>query len=204
LKKRFKVEDENVYNLGDEIDCYWMNSYGGVSINAQMTALQEIEFCKIKLRTWAKYFPIMKLCFSNHVRRIWKKASHAQVPSAMLKSYKDIIDAPPNWTWANDWKVKGSQGSFLLQHGDGYSGINGHRSAAICNGANTIIGHLHSNAGLSYVWTRGQKIWGMNAGCLLDEDAYVFEYGKFMKFRPVLGCAVVLDGGKTPIWIPLQ
>ena len=69
---------------------------------------------------------------------------------------------------------------------------------------NLVMGHLHSNAGISIVSTHGQRIWGMNVGCLIDNEAYAFAYNKYTRQKPVLGVGVVVDGGLTPIFIPFE
>lgn len=44
-------------------------------------------------------------------------------------------------------------------------------------------------------------IFGLNVGCLIDRSAYVFDYGKGAKFKPTLGCGVVLYG--VPKFVPM-
>ena len=39
---------------------------------------------------------------------------------------------------------------------------------------------------------------------LSDVDAYAFAYGKQFPKKPTLGCGVVLDGGRTAIFIPMD
>jgi hypothetical protein len=48
------------------------------------------------------------------------------------------------------------------------------------------------------------SIWAANSGCLIDVEAYVFNYGKESRFKPTLGCSVVIDDGRTPIFIPYE
>ena len=38
----------------------------------------------------------------------------------------------------------------------------------------------------------------------IDVDAMAFSYGKNFPKKPTLGCGVVLDGGKTALFIPMD
>jgi hypothetical protein len=49
---------------------------------------------------------------------------------------------------------------------------------------------IHSYAGIGHEG----KLFGMNAGCLIDVDAYCFKYAKNMAINVNLGCGVVLNG----------
>ena len=59
---------------------------------------------------------------------------------------------------------------------------------------------MHSFAGVQYSNT-GTTVWGMNAGCLIDIDAYAFEYGKHHPKKPVIGTGIIIDG--IPQFIPM-
>jgi hypothetical protein len=145
----------------------------------------------------------MKVCTSNHGIRWMKKAAEAQIPSELMRSYREVIQAPDGWIWQDAWVFRQLRHPFRVIHGMGYSGMNGHRTAALDGGISTAIGHLHAHAGIAYITTSGQTIWGMNTGCLIDVAAYAFQYGKDARFKPSLGLSVVFDEGRTPIWFPL-
>lgn len=120
----------------------------------------------------------------------------------LMRTYKDVIEAPAGWNWKRTWTYDKLKHPFRMIHGMGYSGQNGHRTAAIDAGISTVHGHLHSHAGIAYIKTEAVEIWGMNVGCLIDEEEYAFEYGKDSRFKPCLGVGVIFDQGKTPVWIP--
>jgi hypothetical protein len=105
---------------------------------------------------------------------------------------------------ADRFHVKAQNEDFLVLHGDGYSGHNGHKECARDNMMNVVIGHLHSHAGVNHVTTTAGKVWAVNGGCLIDVSQYCFDYAKHSRFKPTLGVTVVLDGGRVPIWIPLE
>jgi hypothetical protein len=202
IKRHFKIPDANVLNVGDEVDQLHGGQYPK-DPNGTHTADSEIRTARDKLREWAMYFPQMKLAISNHGMRWIKKAAAAEIPSQMMRAYQEVLDLPKRWVWQEQWVFK-TKHPFRMIHGMGYSGMNGHRTAALDGGISTVIGHLHSHAGISYITTSHQKIWGMNSGCLIDASAYAFSYGKDSRFKPCLGAAVILDSGKTPVWIPYE
>ncbi len=79
----------------------------------------------------------------------------------------------------------------------------GARNAALDSQTSTVIGHLHAFGGVSHINTWGSSPrWGMNVGCMIDSKAIAFEYGKLSRNRETLGVGVVVDDGKTPIFVP--
>lgn len=202
VQKEFKVPPENVYHVGDEVDQYWGSKYPKY-VMSDHTALQEIEETLDRLKLWYRKFPKMKLCTSNHGERWMKKALEAEIPSVLMRRYRDILEAPRTWRWQDKWLVK-SKHPFCIIHGVGYSGQRGHINAAIDNGMSTIIGHLHTHAGVTPIKTNNLTMWGMNVGCLIDEKAYAFHYSKHQRYRPNLGVGVVLDDGKMPVLVPYE
>ena len=202
LKKEFKVDDKNVYSLGDEAEMAMMSQHPK-SADSRHTANQELQELKDKISVWGDHFPYLKLCYSNHATRYWRKTTHADIPSSVLIRYRDFIGAPQTWRWEHHFVVN-SDSPFLLTHGDGYSGPNGHRQMALNNGISTMHGHFHSNAGISWIVTMGQTIWACNAGCLINPEDGTFGYAANNRFKSSIGAAVIMDGGKYPLWIPLQ
>ena len=97
------------------------------------------------------------------------------------------------WNLPKTWKV-GFE--FIINdvkyvHGTGYSGKYGHVQASYDNRMSTVIGHLHSVAGVEYIANSKDIIFGMCCGCGIDRKAYAFEYGQAFKRKPILGCGVV-------------
>lgn len=203
VARDFKINlKDSVYNVGDEVDHYFGGQWEK-SVAGHHTALSEIEDSKARLKEWYRAFPHMQLAVSNHGLRWARKAAAAQIPSAMIVPYQKIIEAPKTWVWKERWVIP-ARHPILMIHGMGYTGQNGHRNAAIDSGMNTVIGHLHSHAAISYLKTGASRFWAMNVGCLINETAYCFEYGRYNRQKPVLGVGVVVDGGLTPIFVPYE
>ncbi len=202
VQREFKVPKENVLCVGDEVDQYFGSLYDK-DINGSHTANTEIEISRRKLRSWYDAFPEMRIANSNHGNRWAKKASKSEIPSIMMRTYQEVLGAPKGWRWADSWSF-GRRNQVTMIHGMGYSGANAIRTAALDQGCSMVFGHLHAHAGIAHINTVNQSIWGMNVGCLIDVKAYAFHYGKDSRFKPWVGCGVVLDGGKTPHLIPFE
>lgn len=203
VQREFQIPNENIYNVGDECDLYH-GSLHKKDPDAKITANQEFEIAKRKLREWYKAFPMMKLATSNHGMRWLRKAFDAEIPSQVIKGYRELLDAPPGWLWRDRWNIDAGKAKIAMIHGLGYGGINAHRQAALDLGCNVVHGHLHSHAGISYINTDSRSIWGMNTGCLIDVESFAFKYGKWNRNKPVLGVGVVLDSGVSPHFIPYE
>lgn len=209
LKKYFKIPDENIINVGDEIDEYFGSLYKK-DPNGIHTATSEIHASIDKLKKWQNAFPKMKLCISNHGQRWAKKASEAEIPSAMMRTYQEVLQIKSSWQYKLEWRIN-SRHPFRVIHGMGYSGEKGHINAAIDSGMSTCIGHLHSFGGVAHLrkgisdeYKTAQSIWAMNTGCLIDVASYAFHYGRESRSKPTLGCGVVINNGTTPIFFPLD
>lgn len=200
--KEFRIPKENVLCVGDEVDSYFGSMYSK-SPNISYSASQEIKDTKDQIRAWADAFPIMRLATSNHGQRWVKKLEACEIPSQLIRPYREIIGAPRTWQWKDEWVIK-TKHPFRMVHGCGYSGANGAKNAVVDSKVSTVIGHLHSHAGISYVHTMGSNgtLWGFNAGCLINPEAFCFSYGIHNRHKPILGIGVIADNGFRPMFIP--
>lgn len=182
--------------LGDEIDAHSLSDKfkadpDGLSpdaeINAAICALKELY----------KLFPKVKVCASNHTVRPWIKAFNAGLPSRFMKNYKDVLEAPIGWQWEQYHDIDG----IRFEHGEGLSGAAGALKGALKNRMSTVVGHIHSFAGVQYSASSKDLIWGMNCGCLIDQSKYAFKYGIKLREKPVLGCGVIINN--MPLFIPM-
>lgn len=200
VKNFFKVSNENIYSVGDETDQFHASTHpkGG---NYGLTPGQELKAAKERLKEYYAVFPKMKLCTSNHGLRWVRKASHAEIPSEVLKDYQDLIEAPRGWEWKDFWIIK-EKHPFMVIHGMGYSGEAGTKNLVMDKRMSVVHGHLHSHAQIRYFNNGLQTVWGMNVGCLIDPEMFAFDYGKWNRHQPCLGVGVVINNGTTPIWLP--
>lgn len=194
VKERYKCNV--VIHVGDEVDFHalgqWDHDPDGYS------AGHELEQAIISMQKWYKSFPKVRVCTSNHTARPFRKAFKAGIPLAFLREYREFLRAPKTWEWKDYWEIDG----VVYEHGEGFTGRQGAIKAAEGNMQSTVIGHIHSEAGIQYLANSKHLIYGFNVGCGIDKDAYAFRYGTLFKKKPVLGCGVVIDG--LPIFIPMR
>jgi hypothetical protein len=193
LKRR--TRPQQVVCIGDEIDAHGWSTHerdpGAPGQADELTAALAF------LRQLYRLFPRVKCCESNHTLRAIKAAKRAALPAAFLRPLRDVLGAPRGWEWAPRWLLDG----VVYFHGEGFSGEGAARKAALAYRHPCVMGHLHSEAGVS--WTAGpfDRLWGCSTGCLIDPNAVAFDYSRHSPKRPMLGAAVVLDG--VPHFEPL-
>lgn len=200
LEHCLRVQDcyrlDTVVLLGDEADNHAI-SYHDKNPDGYSPGI-ELSKAKKVLKKWMQAFPVAKICISNHGSLFYRKAFSHGLPSAALRAYADLWDAPAGWRWENRHVVDGVQ----YIHGSGLSGAMGAITVAKGARQSTVIGHIHSHAGI--VWSASHKdlIFGMNVGCGIDNSSYAFEYGRENPAKPVIGCGFVIDG--QPGYAPMR
>ncbi len=182
--------------LGDEIDAAALGEWDKDpdAPGAGEELFQAIQYLK-KLYS---VFPKVKVCISNHTDRIYRRAFKAGLPKRLMRSYQEILEAPKDWEWREYWEIDGVR----YEHGEGFSGQQGALKAATQNMQPTVIGHLHSHAGIQYYANEKYLIWGFNAGCLIDRKHSAFNYGKNIKAKPIIGVGIIING--IPQFIPMK
>jgi len=202
VKKHYKIPDDQVYNVGDEVDQYWGGLYKK-SILADHTALQEIQESIKSLRGWYDAFPRMKLCTSNHGDRWIRKSVEADIHPIMLRDYREVLQCPKEWMWKKNWII-GCKHPFMVEHGDDYSGRDPHIQALKDNAISIAIGHHHSKSAIEFIRTKGIDAWASVIGCLIDEERYAFEYAKKHRFKQQHSVLLVFEGGRVPFLLPME
>jgi len=152
------------------------------------------------LRTLFGMFPNVKCCVSNHTARPFRRALKYGIPRDYLRSYGEFLGAPDGWEWADKWEIDG----VLYEHGEGVSGAQAHLTAATQNMQSTVIGHIHTGAGVAYYANPKHLIFGMNVGWLGDKDAYSAAYGKSFRKKPIVSLGLVVRGVPRVVPMPLN
>ncbi len=181
--------------LGDEIDAAALGDWD--KDPDQPGAGDELTKAIDYLKELYKIFPNVKVCTSNHTSRIYRRAHKAGMPKRLMRSYNEILEAPKGWVWEDRWEIDG----VIYEHGEGFSGQQGALKAAVQNMQATVIGHLHSYAGIQYYANAKHLIWGFNAGCLIDRHHAAFNYGKHIKAKPIIGVGIIEAG--VPRFVPM-
>jgi len=194
VKKTFKPD--TVIQIGDLLDQHYYSKYGPSS--KAMDGKTEIqEAIKALKTTLYSLFPNVYVCWGNHDLRIEKRASEAGIDPYLLKTYEEIIKAPKGWKFADRWEIDG----IIYEHGIGRSGYQGALQAAKSNMQSTVIGHLHSDAGILWYGNHKHLIFGFNVGALVDDKQYAFEYARFSNKKSILGCGIIING--LPMFTPM-
>lgn len=190
-----KYNPTEAISLGDLEDWHSINMHDHDPDG--MSAGHELKELRKQVKKLAALFPKLKICTSNHGALPLRRAFKFGLPSDVIRSAREILQAPQSWVWADQWEVDG----VLYEHGDPFTGQSAALKAAEQNMHSTVIGHVHSYAGIQYSANSKHLIFGFNTGCLIDRNTYAFEYAKRIKRKPILGCGIIKDG--IPTFIPM-
>jgi hypothetical protein len=192
-----KYKPDKVINLGDEIDGHsWsFHQHEGELYSPG----DELQAAINRLKPLYKLFPKMDLVDSNHGSLVLRKIRYHGLPVKVMKDMRDILEAPKGWVWHNDLIVKMSNGKLLyVCHGRSADVLKVSQAMGMC----VAQGHYHERFEVRY-WTSREKglLWGVNSGCLIDNDSLAYSYSKLNINKPILGATIILDG--IPRLIPM-
>ena len=175
--------------IGDIIDNHY-SSYHETSADG-MGGADELEFAIERIARWYKAFNDKgtKIIIGNHDRMIMRKAQTSAIPSKWIKSYKEVLNVP-NWDFVERFEQDGVQ----YIHGEGGTA----RTKCRADMMNTVQGHLHTQCYTEHYVGKKFRVFGTQVGCGINHKAYAMAYAKYGK-RPAVGCAVILNNGKTPL-----
>lgn len=184
-----------IVQIGDLADQHHFSKYSNSTKGKG--GKHEMDEAKEHMKPLIKMFPKVYVCWGNHDLRIFQRASDAGIDDSLMKSYEEILGMPKGWKINDKWEFDG----IVFEHGIGRSGSQGAIKAAMANMQSTVIGHLHSHAGILYYGNKKSFIYGFNVGALIDDRKYAFEYGRFIAGKSVLGCGIIING--LPIFVPM-
>jgi len=194
IKDKYKCG--RIILIGDEVDLcgvsQWEKDPDGFSAGT------EAELAQAKMKVWYTAFPEAFVCIGNHTARPFRQAKANGVPKKFIKSYEEAWEAPKTWKWADSWEFN----NVHFTHGTGHSGPNAAIKIATRHRQNTVIGHIHSEAGIQYSASKIDLVWGMQVGGALDDKSYAAHYAKDQLKKSIVGCGVVVDG-ILPIYEPM-
>lgn len=194
---RDKFQPDLVVNLGDELD-YHALSFHDSDPNLDSAGV-ELERGKEFLSILHCEFPEMLICHSNHGSMQFRRAKAHGIPVQLIRKYRDVIfpqHGAAGWSWCHNWRVDTPLGEVLFKHQS--SGI---LTDAAHNSCNLVVGHSHGNFSVEFSASSSHLYYGMYCGCLIDKDSMAFAYGKHSLRKPIIGCAVILNG--RPVLLPM-
>jgi predicted phosphodiesterase len=192
-----KHDCDTVVFIGDVVDHHAISRHDK-NPNCP-SAKDEYERVGIDLEQWKDTFPIATVTIGNHDERPELIAEENDIPAVYLKPYSEVWDTP-EWKWVHDTTIDG----VYYYHGVGCGGKN---PALLKTGyihMPVVCGHYHSVAGVHWGAGPEARWFGMDVGCLVDNKAWQFAYGKHCKNKPILSCGVVLDGRPYHEIMPLE
>jgi metallophosphoesterase superfamily enzyme len=181
-----KYNCNKVVFIGDVIDNHY-SSYHETDADG-LGGLDELEIAIKKLSKWYEAFPTADVTIGNHDRIIMRKAQTSNIPSKWIKSYKEVLETP-KWNFID--RIVYDDVQYV--HGEGGTAHTKCRADMM----STVQGHLHTQCYVQWFVGQNFKIFGMQVGCGIDNDAYAMGYAKRGK-KPAIGCGVVI-GGHTSI-----
>ena len=194
LKKKYKPT--RVICLGDELDKHALSYHD--SDPDLKSAGDELKESLPIIAELYKMFPVMGIIESNHGSLVWRKAKTHGIPRHYIKSYNDVLGVGEGWTWHPDLVVDLPDGNrCYIHHGKSNNVVRLSQQM----GMSAVQGHYHEILSASYWGNPNGLHWGLQAGCLIDDESYAFSYNNVNLKRPVIGTALIINS--LPVLEPL-
>jgi len=166
LKQTFRDwKVTRVVHIGDLVDWAALSFHG---TDPDLPSVRhEFDMANKQIKQLVKAFPKVDLLLGNHDVLPYRRAVAMGLGSNMLRSF----------------------------HGDqGPQSINAARNQALANFRSTVIGHLHQCGSVSWAVNQDSRVFGMSVGCGVDHHTLAMAYGRAYRFKPFIGCGIVVDG----------
>lgn len=150
---------------------------------------KEYETALEAVQKWYKAFPDAKVCIGNHDARVVRVAASVNIPEKFLLNFSNLWNTP-NWEWDWNFRIDG----IHYTHGINTAGIHPAYTLMRKLAMSVVIGHNHSAAGIKWLCNPYERMFGMDVGSGIDDNALAFEYGRFLAVKSVISAAVVLNG----------
>lgn len=191
-----KYNPTRVICLGDELDKHALSYHdsdpdlpsAGDELKKSLPVIQEL----------FKLFPNMDIIESNHGSLVWRKAKTFGIPKHYIRSYNDVLGVNGGWKWSFDLTVTLPNGQkCYIHHGKTSNVIQLSQQMGMC----AVQGHYHESFKIDYWGNPTGLYWGMQAGCLIDDDALAFNYNNVNIKRPIIGTGLIIDS--MPVLEPM-
>jgi hypothetical protein len=190
-----KYRPDTVVCIGDEQDMHDLSYHesnpdlysAGDELKKAIKALQPIY----------KLFPDCYVLESNHGSLVLRKAMTAGLPTAVIKSYNEILQAPKGWKWTFDLILPTPNGPVYFCHGK----TSAAGRLASQYGMSCVQGHFHERAQIHYISTPERLMFDAHTGCLANDKSLALQYNKINTKRPVVSTLVIVNG--IPHLVPM-
>lgn len=191
-----KYRADLVVSIGDLVDNHAISRHQTETSAA--SALTEYEQARETIEQYTKVFTKVSLLLGNHDLIPQRQAATLGIPKIYTKGFKELWGLPEGWTVQEQLIID----EVLYEHGTGYTGKSGALDKAVNAMQSCVIGHSHGYGGCQYKSNSKSIVFGLNAGCGVDIDAYAFAYGKYNRNRETIGCGIVFDNSSA-IFVPM-
>ena len=183
----YEWECDRVVFIGDILDLHSI-SFHQRDVDCEGVT-READIASNGIAKWYKAFPKASVMIGNHDERVLRLAASVNIPSRFIKDYAETWNTP-KLSWSRDTIIDGVH----YFHGTGCAGKSPALNAAIRTMMPTVIGHVHSVAGVSWACAPNSRVFGMVTGCGVDIHHPAMNYGKNLIKKPILSAGVVIDG----------
>ncbi|MNC03920.1 hypothetical protein D3C75_513470 [compost metagenome] len=191
-----KYQPTRVICLGDELDKHALSYHD--SDPDLPSAGDELRKSLPVIQRLFKMFPVMDIIESNHGSLVWRKAKTHGIPKHYIKNYNEVLGVDDGWKWSFDLTITLPNGQkCYIHHGKTSDVIKLSQQM----GMNAVQGHYHEAFRIDFWGNPNGLFWGMQAGCLIDDDALAFSYNNVNIKRPVIGTGLIIDS--QPILEPM-
>ena len=195
LKKKYSPT--RIICLGDEVDKHSL-SYHDHDPDL-FSAGHELEKSKKFIKELYGMFPEIDILESNHGSLVWRKAKTHGIPRAYIKSYNEVLEVSEKWKWWFDLTITLPDGNKCYFHHGKLSDV---LRLSQQMGMSAVQGHYHEKFKIDY-WANPNGIYfGMQIGCLINDDSYAFAYNNINVKRPIIGTGLIIDS--KPILEPMR
>lgn len=192
-----KYNPTRIICLGDEVDGHALSFHdndpdlpsAGDEIRQALPVIAEL----------FKIFPQMDILESNHGSLVWRKAKVFGIPKHYIKSYNEVLGVDNGWKWSFDLTVDLPNGQkCYLHHGKTSNIIQLSQQMGMC----ASQGHYHETFKIDYWGNSTGLYWGMQCGCLIDDNKLAFNYNNVNIKRPIIGTGLIIDS--MPVLEPMR
>ena len=193
IKMKAKYKPTRIISIGDLFDQYSCSRYD--KDPSADNVVTEVNKARAYVKRLVKIFPKMDIVTGNHDIRSILKARRAGIPEEYLKTRHEIYGMPDTWIWHDPQLIIDD---ICFVHGK----TRVFNKLSKNMGMNTVQGHHHSVAGVTY-WSSPLALrWDCIIGCLANPDHYSQEYSKNDLNKMILGSLIIDEG--QPVFIQMK
>lgn len=187
IKRKYKPD--RIVHIGDEADNHAMSYHD--SDPDLYSPGDELRAARVYIKKLHKMFPEVDLLESNHGSLFYRKSKTHGIPATAMKTYNELWEVGPGWRWSRELTLKMSNGQkCYFHHGRASDVTKVSREYGMC----AVQGHYHEKFKLEY-WANTEGLyWGLQVGCLADDDSLALAYNNTNLKRPIVGTAIILNG----------